>query len=325
MTVSPQNEDQPDLQVRIGPLVLKNPVIAASGTFGYGLELKDFCPPDRLGAVIVKGLSRTPWPGNSGHRIVEAGGGLINSIGLENMGTEAFVRKALPKLKAAGATVGANIIGHSVEEYLKAAEYLAAADIDFLELNVSCPNLSSPGGLSFGSDPDLAARLTEQAVKYAGPVPVIVKLPPMVTDIALLAKRVEMAGAAGISLINTIPAMSVDLKTRRPILGHVTGGLSGPPIKPVALRLVMICARSVKIPVIGIGGIFTAQDALEFMLVGAAAVQMGTAVLTDPTSPLRVIKGLSAWLKAENMTSLGQLIGKLQTGPPPLAPKDNLG
>ncbi|MDR2443921.1 MAG: dihydroorotate dehydrogenase [Deltaproteobacteria bacterium] len=306
-------EKTPDLTVKIGPLVLKNPVIAASGTFGYGLELSDFVPPESLGAVIVKGLSLEPWPGNPLPRLVESSGGLINAIGLENMGVEEFIKNHLDKIKATGATVGANIIGRTVEEYAQVAKCLAKTPIDFLELNVSCPNLSTPGGLSFGSDPEICFKLTSMAVSAASGLPVFVKLPPLVTDITILAKKVEEAGATAISLINTIPAMSVDIINKRPTLAHVTGGLSGPPIKPIALRLVMLCAQAVNIPILGLGGVFTYQDALEFILVGASAVQMGTAVLIDPLSPLKVIEGLSNYLKSQKISSISLLKGQIQT------------
>jgi dihydroorotate dehydrogenase (NAD+) catalytic subunit len=286
----------PDMTVKLGPLALKNPVIAASGTFGYGLELKDFCPPERLGAVITKGISPDPWPGNPQPRAAEGGGGLLNSIGLENMGLERYLAEALPALKAAGATVGANILGRSPEDYVFLASRLAASEADFLELNVSCPNLQGGGGLSFGSDPELAARITRETVDAARGKPVVVKLPPLVSDVAALARKCEEAGASAISLINSLPAMAIDLHARRSKLRNVTGGLSGPPIKPLALRQVWLCARAVGIPVIGMGGIFTAEDALEFILAGASAVQVGTAILRDPRSPIFILEGIGKHL-----------------------------
>ncbi|MDR1546794.1 MAG: dihydroorotate dehydrogenase [Deltaproteobacteria bacterium] len=301
-----------DLAVSLGPLRLKNPVVAASGTFGYGLELADLCPPARLGAVVVKGLSLTPWPGNPLPRIIETAGGLLNSIGLENIGVEAFVRQALPPLKAAGATVGANVVGRAVEEYVGATRLLAQSEVDFLELNVSCPNLASPGGLSFGADPDAAARLTAAAVAAAEGKPLMVKLPPLVADLPLLARRVEAAGATAISLVNTLPGLAVDLETRRPKLGRGFGGLSGPPLKPLALRQTLLCARAVSVPVVGLGGAFTAEDVLEFILAGATAVQMGTAILADPTSPLKAIEGLGRWLGDHGLTGFDDLRGSLQ-------------
>jgi dihydroorotate dehydrogenase (NAD+) catalytic subunit len=287
---------RPDMRVRIGPLTLRNPVIAASGTFGYGLELRDFCPPALLGAVVTKGVSTDPWPGNPQPRAAEDAGGLLNSIGLENMGVDRYLAEALPALKAAGATVGANVLGRSPEDYAKLAWKLADSDADFIELNISCPNVKGKGGLSFGADPALAARITREAVDAAGRKPVVVKLPPLVSDIALLARVCEDAGAAAISLINSLPAMAIDIHTRKPRLGNVTGGLSGPPVKPVALRQVCLCARAVGIPVIGMGGIATAEDALEFILAGATAVQVGTAILRDPRAPVFIMEGIEKHL-----------------------------
>jgi dihydroorotate dehydrogenase (NAD+) catalytic subunit len=286
----------PDMTVKIGSLVLKNPVIAASGTFGYGLELKDFCPPERLGAVITKGVSPDPWPGNPQPRAAEGAGGLLNSIGLENMGVDRYISDALPALKATGAVVGANILGRSPSDYALLAAKLSDSEADFLELNISCPNLQGGGGLSFGADPELASSITRDVVKAAGKLPVVVKLPPLVSDMALLARKCEEAGASAISLINSLPAMAIDLHSRRPKLKNVTGGLSGPPIKPLALRQVCLCARAVSIPVIGMGGISTAEDALEFILAGASAVQVGTAILRDPRSPVFIIEGVAKHL-----------------------------
>ncbi|MDR2142667.1 MAG: dihydroorotate dehydrogenase [Deltaproteobacteria bacterium] len=301
----------PDLTTRLGSLTLKNPLIAASGVFGYGLELAEFCPPAQLGAVICKGISLEPWPGNPGPRAVEAAGGLVNAIGLENMGVEAFLRQALPPLKATQAVVGANVIGHELADYARLARILADSPVDFLELNISCPNLAQ-GGLSFGSDPDLAARLTEAAVNPAGPKPVWVKLPPLVTDIALLAKKVANAGAAAISLINTVPALVINARTQRAVLGNLTGGLSGPPIKPLALRQTFLCAQAVKTPIVGMGGILRAEDVVEFILAGATATQIATAILVDPRSPLTILTDLRTWLTREKVVSLASLRGALK-------------
>ncbi|MDR1873095.1 MAG: dihydroorotate dehydrogenase [Deltaproteobacteria bacterium] len=302
---------RPNLTVQIGSLTLKNPLIAASGVYGYGLELADFCPPESLGAVILKGISLTPWPGNPLPRAVEAAGGLVNAIGLENMGVKAFLTKALPPLKARKAVVGANVIGRTLDDYAQLAQILAQSPVDFLELNISCPNLAQ-GGLSFGSDPDQAARLTADAVKKAGDKPVVVKLPPLVTDIALLAQKVIDAGATAISLINTVPALVINPRTRRAALGNVTGGLSGPPIKPLALRQVYLAAKAVKAPVIGLGGIFSALDAAEFIVAGATAVQIGTAILADPGSPLTILKDLFDFFSQENIPSVPSLRGTLK-------------
>lgn len=301
---------EPNLSVQLGPLTLKNPVMTASGTCGYGLELARFCPPEALGAVVTKGVSLTPWSGNPGPRMAETAAGLINAIGLENMGVEAFIEEALPPLKATGATVVANILGHSVEEYARLAARLAHADVDLIEVNVSCPNVAC-GGLAIGADPASIFEVT-QAVRENCGKPFLVKLTPQVADVAAVARAAEAAGATGISLINTIPAMAVDLARRRPKLANITGGLSGPAVKPVALRQVWQAASAVKIPVVGLGGIATAEDALEFILVGATAVQVGTATLMDPRAPLNIINGIRDWMRQEGLDDLGQLRGALK-------------
>jgi dihydroorotate dehydrogenase (NAD+) catalytic subunit len=301
----------PDFSVKIGPLTLKNPIIAASGVFGYGLELADFCPPEKLGAAICKGISLTPWPGNPGPRAAKAGAGLINAIGLENVGVKAFLESRLPPLKETGATVGANAVGRTVEEYARLAEILADSALDFLELNVSCPNVEK-GGLSFGGDPDILARLTSAAVKNAGSKPVMVKLPPLAADIGALAKIAEDSGASAISLINSVPALLVNAKTRRAILGNIAGGLSGPPIKHLALRQVWLCAKAVAIPVVGLGGIMTAEDVAEFIVAGASAVQIGTAILADPAAPIKILADLEEFFVREKISSLESLRGTLK-------------
>jgi dihydroorotate dehydrogenase (NAD+) catalytic subunit len=302
----------PDLSVDIGPLKLKNPVLAASGVFGYGLELQGFCPPEALGAVITKGLSLTPWPGNPGPRIVESGFGLINAIGLENVGLDAFLENSLGPLKRAGAVVGANVLGRSPEDYVELTSRLAQSQVDFIELNVSCPNLRHPGGLSFGSDPKLLASITKDCVKAAGDKPIVTKLPPLVTDIVALAKIAEDNGATAVSLINSLPALSIDLDTRRANLAVGPGGLSGPPIKPLALRQVALCARALSIPVIGLGGIMDYRDALEFIVAGATAVQIGTGILVDPGLPIRLIGDVYHWLGENGLADLGQIRGSLK-------------
>ncbi|MDL2226860.1 dihydroorotate dehydrogenase [Deltaproteobacteria bacterium OttesenSCG-928-M10] len=302
---------EPNLQVSLGPLKLKNPVMTASGTFGYGLELAKFCPPEALGAVITKGVSLEPWPGNRSPRLAEAYGGILNAIGLENMGVEAFINNALPPLKATGAVVAANILGHSPEDYGRLAGRLANSAVDLLEVNVSCPNVSC-GGLAFGAEPAMAAEVTAAVRENAGGKPFMVKLTPLASDIAAVARAVEKAGATAVSLINTIPAMNIDLDRRRPRLANVAGGLSGPAVKPVALRQVWQVAQAVKIPVVGLGGIVSGRDALEFILAGAAAVQVGTATLADPRAPMMVIEGIRQWMITEGLEDLGQLKGALR-------------
>ena len=302
---------KPDLTARLGPLTLKNPVLTASGTFGYGLELRDFCPPEALGAIIVKGLSLSPWPGNPGPRMLEIPGGLMNSIGLENMGVEAFVTRALPPLLASGATVGVNILGRSPEEYGRLAARLAGTKAHFLEVNVSCPNVAK-GGAAFGSDPRAVDEISRAVREAGGGKPFLVKLTPLVSDITAVALAAEKAGAAAVALINTLPGLAVDLARRRPRLGGGQGGLSGPAIKPLALRQVWLCARALTIPVVGLGGIITAEDALEFILAGAEAVEVGTATLIDPRAPLTILEGIKDWMAREGIPDLGHIRGALK-------------
>ncbi|MDR1166946.1 MAG: dihydroorotate dehydrogenase [Deltaproteobacteria bacterium] len=308
---APASEFAPDLRVRLGPLVLKNPVIAASGAFGYGLELQSFCPPARLGAVIVKGLSLAPHGGNPAPRALEDSHGLINSIGLENKGLDRFLAEDLPALNATGATVGVNVWGRTAEDYALLAQKLARAPVHFLELNVSCPNLKEKGGLSFGANPEETRRLILGVREKAPALPLVVKLPPLVADIASLARASAEAGADALSLVNTLPALAVDLKTRAPKLGNVYGGFSGAPLKPLALRQTRLAAEAVSIPVIGLGGILSAQDALEFFLCGASAAQIGSAILRDPRAPLLILSGVESYLR-ENRLNLADFVGSLR-------------
>lgn len=302
---------EPCLKVQLGPLELKNPVMTASGTCGYGLELKKFCPPEQLGAVVTKGVSLTPWPGNESPRMAETAGGMLNAIGLENMGLEAFVEKALPALKAAGATVAANILGHSPEEYGRLAARLAQSQVDLIEVNVSCPNVAC-GGLAFGSDPSAVAEVSWAVRENCGQVPFMIKLSPQASDVVAVARAAEAGGATAVSLINTIPGLAVDLDRRRLKLANIIGGLSGPAIKPVALKQVWQCAQALSIPVVGLGGIVSARDALEFILVGAAAVQVGTATLVDPRAPINIINGIKHWMIKEGLKDLAELRGALK-------------
>ena len=306
--------DKVNLSVTLGPVKLKNPVMTASGTFGYGLELEKFCPPESLGAVITKGVSLSPWTGNPSPRLVETAAGMLNAIGLENMGVELFIEKALPALKAAGATVAANILGHRPDEYGTLAAKLARTQVDFIEVNVSCPNVAC-GGLAFGANPASVHEVALAVKENCGSKPFMIKLTPQSSDVVEAALAAEKGGATAVSLINTIPALAVDLERRRPRLANIVGGLSGPAIKPVALRQVWQCAQALKIPVVGIGGICTARDALEFILVGASAVEVGTATLIDPTAPIKIIEGIKEWMLKEGMNDLSQLRGALQTRP----------
>jgi dihydroorotate dehydrogenase (NAD+) catalytic subunit len=302
----------PDLTVDIGGLILQNPVMTASGTFGYAREFDHYLDLNRLGGIIVKGLSLKPSKGNPPPRIVETDCGMLNAIGLENVGIDAFIQDKLPFLKTLCPPTIANIYGKTVEEYAMLAERMEPLDaVKGLEVNISCPNVKE-GGVAFGSDPKLA-RDVVKAVREKTTKHLMVKLSPNVTDIALMARVAEDAGADALSLINTITGMAVDLSTRRPKLANVTGGLSGPAIKPVALRMVWQAARAVKIPIVGVGGIMNAADALEFMMVGATAIQAGTANFVNPGSTMAIIDGIQNWLQEEGLDDVKQLIGTLVT------------
>ncbi len=300
----------PDLSVRIGGLTLKNPVISASGTFGYGLEFAPFYDISRLGAIVVKGLSLAPTAGNPPGRIVETPAGMLNAIGLQNIGVERFVADVVPRLEGAGAVYVANIYGKTVEEYEQVAERLSAVpSLAAIEVNASCPNVKQ-GGMAFGATAEGIAALTGR-VRARTRKPLWVKLSPNVADIAAIAGAAEEAGADAVSLINTIVGMAVDHRTRRPRLANVTGGVSGPAIRPVALRMVWQACRRVKIPVIGIGGIQTAADALEFLLVGAAAVQVGTANFRNPRACVEIAEGIARFLAEERIASVSEYRGTL--------------
>jgi dihydroorotate dehydrogenase (NAD+) catalytic subunit len=300
----------PDLRVKIGALELRNPVLTASGTFGYAREYANLVNLHRLGGVIVKGISLLPRPGNPPPRIVETSCGMLNAIGLENVGVDRFLVEKMPYLRGINTPVIVNILGESIDEYRQITEKLAdASGISAIEVNISCPNVKK-GGVAFGADPEIAAAVT-RAVKEHSDLPVIVKLSPNVTDITLIARAVQQAGADAVSLINTLIGMAIDLKTKRPRLANIIGGLSGPAIKPIALRMVYQVARSVSIPVIGIGGIESTEDALEFMLAGATAVQIGTANFINPKAAEEVAEGIAAYVVAEKLQSIREMIGAL--------------
>jgi dihydroorotate dehydrogenase (NAD+) catalytic subunit len=301
----------PDLTTTLGPLELKNPVITASGTFGYGLEYEPLLDLNALGAIVVKGLSLKPMAGNPPPRIVETACGMLNAIGLANIGLEAFLRDKLPGLRKTEAKIVVNIYGHHIDEYGELAAGLKGVEgVHALEVNVSCPNVEC-GGMAFGIDPVMAARVTERVVTKTDK-PVIVKLSPNVTDITLVAKAVEGAGADIISLINTITGMAVDIETRTPKLANIFGGLSGPAIKPVALRMVYQVARAVKIPLIGMGGIMDYRDALEFLIVGAHAVQIGTASFVRPRASQDVVEGLARYCVDHGIRHISEVVGSLK-------------
>jgi dihydroorotate dehydrogenase (NAD+) catalytic subunit len=300
------------LETSLFGVTLKTPVFAASGTFGYGVEFRDQVDLAGLGGVVVKGLSREPMEGNPPPRLFEAQSGMINSIGLQNIGVRAFVRDKLPELRELKVTVFANIFGYAVEDYVEVARVLEDAEgLAGYELNVSCPNTHS-GGMYFSSDPSLLDEVVSAVKKTVSRRPLIVKLSPNVARIEPLARAAEDAGADAISLVNTFVAMAIDPRTRRPRLGAGSGGLSGPAIKPIALRMVYEAAQSVKIPVIGLGGIATGEDAAEFMIGGASAVQVGTANFWDPTAPERVAQELNAFLEREKIALAADLVGTLK-------------
>lgn len=309
MTVAINNKLEVDIG---GGVILKNPVMTASGTFGYGLEFSEFVDLNRLGGIVVKGLSLKPSKGNPPPRIVETASGMLNAIGLENIGIETFIADKLPLLEHYTSPIFANIYGRDIGEYAALAARFETVDaVAGVEVNISCPNVKL-GGIAFGADPKVAQAVV-QAVREQTHKHVMVKLSPNVTDIVDIASHVADAGADSISLINTLTGMAVDMDTGRPKLANVTGGLSGPAIKPIALRMVWQVAQTVSIPVIGIGGIVSANDALEFLIVGATGVQVGTANFINPQASVDVVNGLENYLKKKNLNHIKEVIGSLQT------------
>ncbi len=304
-------DSYPDLRVNIGSLELQNPVMTASGTFGYAREFENLVNLHRLGGIIVKGISLEPRAGNPPQRIVETPCGMLNAIGLQNVGVERFINEKMPYLAGIGVPVVVNILGDTVDEYRLLTQRLrGVAGIAAVEVNISCPNVKK-GGVAFGTIPSMAAAVTT-AVKEAADVPVMVKLSPNVSDIVEMARAVEDGGADSISLINTLIGMAIDLEKRKPVLANVIGGLSGPAIKPVALRMVYQTAAAVKIPVIGIGGIDSTEDALEFILAGASAVQVGTANFINPRVSEELVDGIGDYVKRHRLSSIRDLIGALE-------------
>ncbi len=300
-----------ETSVSLCGLTLQNPVIAASGTFGYGLEFETIVDLNRLGGLVVKGLSRDPMAGNPEPRLYETASGMLNSVGLQNIGVRAFVEQKLPSLARLRTAVFANVFGYQVEDYVEVVRVLEnAPGLAAYELNVSCPN-TKRGGMHFAADPTLLAEVVS-AVKQVARRPLVVKLSPNVTDIACLARSAEAAGANAISLINTFVALAIDARRRRPHLGAAFGGLSGPAIKPIALRMVYQAAQAVRIPVIGIGGIACGEDVAEFLLAGATAVEVGTASFWDPRAPLRIAQEFEQFLSKQGIATARELIGGLQ-------------
>jgi dihydroorotate dehydrogenase (NAD+) catalytic subunit len=297
------------LSVTVAGIKMKTPVMTASGTFGFGMEYSDFVDLNQIGAVVVKGTTLAPRSGNSGRRIAETPSGMLNSIGLENPGVEAFLTTILPKLTNYDVPVIVNIAGNTVEEYGELAKQLTVPGIAALEVNISCPNVKQ-GGIAFGTNCDSAASVISM-VKAHTNLPVIAKLSPNVTDIIAMAQAVEYAGADAISLINTLLGMAIDVRSWRPVLGNVVGGLSGPAVKPVAVRMVWQVAQVVKVPVIGMGGIMTAEDAIEFLLAGASAVAVGTANFVNPQAVQTIAAGIQDYLLERGLSNVSQLVGKV--------------
>lgn len=299
------------LAVTLCGIQLRNPVLAAAGTFAYGVEFAAHVDLNQLGGLVVKGLSREPMAGNPPPRICQSAAGMLNSVGLQNIGVRAFVRDKLPALRRYRTAVFANVFGYTIEDYLEVVRILEDAEgLAGYELNVSCPN-TSQGGMYFSSHPSLLAELVE-AVRRIARRPLLVKLSPNVASIPALARAAEQAGADALSLVNTFLALAIDARTRRPRLGAGLGGLSGPAIKPIALRMVWEAAQSVKIPVVGMGGIASGEDAAEFLIAGATAVQVGTATFWDPAAPVRIARQLDRFLAAQKISSVREIIGTLR-------------
>lgn len=295
-------------KVNLAGVELKNPVMVASGTFGSGAEYREFVDLNRLGAVVTKGVASVPWPGNPAPRIAETASGMLNAIGLQNPGIDLFSKRDLPFLEKFDTKVIVNVCGHSTEEYLDVVERLADEPrVDMLEINISCPNVKE-GGIAFGQDPKAVEAITK-AVKAKAKQPIIMKLSPNVTDITVMAKAAEAGGADCLSLINTLTGMKIDIERQTFAIANKTGGLSGPAVKPVAVRMVYQVANAVKIPIIGMGGICTAEDAMEFILAGATAVSIGTANFTNPYTTVEVIDGIEAYMRRHSVEDINELIG----------------
>lgn len=295
-------------KVNLAGVELKNPVMVASGTFGSGAEYSEFVDLNRLGAVVTKGVASVPWPGNPAPRIAETASGMLNAIGLQNPGIDLFSKRDLPFLEKYDTKVIVNVCGHSTEEYLDVVERLGDEPrVDMLEINISCPNVKE-GGIAFGQDPKAVEAITK-AVKAKAKQPIIMKLSPNVTDITVMAKAAEAGGADCLSLINTLTGMKIDIERQTFAIANKTGGLSGPAVKPVAVRMVYQVANAVKIPIIGMGGICTAEDAMEFILAGATAVSIGTANFTNPYTTVEVIDGIEAYMRRHGVEDINELIG----------------
>lgn len=299
-----------DTRVTLAGVELKNPVMTASGTFGSGAEYSEFYDLSALGAVVTKGVANVPWPGNPTPRIAETKSGMLNAIGLQNPGLDVFVKRDIPFLKQFDTKIVVNVCGKTIEDYCEAVERLSHEPVDLLEINVSCPNVKE-GGIAFGQNPKALESITREVKKYAGQ-PVIMKLSPNVTDITEMARAAEAGGADVLSLINTLTGMKIDIQRRTFALANRTGGLSGPAIKPVAVRMVWQTACAVKLPIIGMGGIASAEDALEFLLAGASAVAVGTANFADPFAAKKVAQGIEQYMKEQKVEDVKELIGAVR-------------
>ena len=296
--------------VTLAGVTLNNPVMTASGTFGSGAEYSEFVDLNQLGAVVTKGVANVPWPGNPTPRIAETYGGMMNAVGLQNPGIDVFCERDIPFLKKYDTKIIVNVCGRSEKDYVEVVERLGQEDVDMLEINVSCPNVKE-GGIAFGQQPDALESITK-AVKKVAKQPIIMKLSPNVTDITEMAKAAEAGGADCLSLINTLTGMKIDVNRRTFAIANKTGGLSGPAIKPVAVRMVYQVAQSVKLPIIGMGGIATAEDALEFILAGATAVSIGTANFVNPTATIEVIEGIKEYMQKYGVDDINELIGAVK-------------
>ncbi len=296
-----------DMSVKIAGVEWKNPVTVASGTFGSGAEFADFVDLNRLGAVTTKGVANIPWPGNPTPRVAETYGGMMNAVGLQNPGIDLFCERDIPFLRQYDTKIIVNVCGKSMEDYCSVVERLADEDVDMLEINISCPNVKE-GGIAFGQNPKAAMEITEAVKKYAKQ-PVIMKLSPNVTDISEMAKAVEAGGADAISLINTLTGMKIDIHRKQFVLANKTGGVSGPAIHPIAVRMVYQAAQAVKVPIIGMGGISSAEDAIEMILAGASAVSVGTANFHNPAVTMEVVDGIEAYMKQHGFATVSEMVG----------------
>jgi len=302
-----------NLSVNLAGVEFKNPVVTASGTFGSGLEYSRFVDLNRLGGITAKGISHEPWEGNPPHRIAETYGGMLNAVGLQNPGAKHFIANDLPFMRQFDTKIIVNLCGRSIEDYIAVTEDFSGVEgVDIFELNISCPNVKA-GGMAMGTDPKAAEAVTKEVVARAN-APVIVKLSPNVTDIVSIAKACEAGGAAGLSLINTLMGMKIDIRQKKPLLGNIFGGLSGPAIKPVALRMVYQVAKNVNLPILGMGGIMTGEDAIEFIMAGATAVAVGMANFANPRATLDILSGIESYMDEEGITDINQLKGMATLG-----------